>query len=109
VDISFDPAKNARNTAVHGISLERAMDFDWHGAINWQDTRRDYGEQRYLALGRIGTRVHVLVYTPREARMHIISLRKANKREVRRYEDEAKDQEGANGSRQPGMDRTDVS
>jgi uncharacterized DUF497 family protein len=98
VDISFDPAKNARNIETHGISLERAAEFDWTGALNWQDVRRDYGELRFLALGRIGARVHVLVYTRRETRMHVISLRKANRREVRRYEDEAKGEEGANGS-----------
>jgi len=98
VDISCDPAKNARNIAIHGISLKRAADFDWFGAVIWQDTRRDYGEQRYLALGRIESRVYVLVYTPREARVHIISLRKANRREVRRYESQTKVQENSNGS-----------
>jgi len=98
VDISFDPAKNARNIAIHGISLERAADFDWHAAVNWQDTRRDYGERRYVGLGGIDSRVYVVVYTPREGKMHIISLRKANRREVRRYEEQAESTEKSNGS-----------
>jgi hypothetical protein len=52
------------------------------------DTRRDYGETRYIALGHIGDRVHSLVFTPRGDALHVISLRKANRREVRRYETE---------------------
>jgi hypothetical protein len=96
VDISFDPAKNAHNIAVHGISLARAMDFEWHDAIIIHDIRRDYGELRFLALGRIESRLHVLVYTPREERVHVISLRKANKREVRRHANQTEAQTGSN-------------
>ena len=48
-----------------------------------EDTRRDYGERRFLAYGPIESRLYVLVHTPREGRVHVISLRKANKREVR--------------------------
>jgi len=98
VDISFDPTKNARNIDVHGISLERAADFGWDAALHVEDTRRDYGERRFRAYGLIDTRVHVLVYTPREGRMHVISLRRANKREVRRHGDQAKGKASSNGS-----------
>jgi len=98
VDFSFDPAKNARNLAVHGISLARAVDFEWHTAVNREDTRRDYGERRFLAFGLIELRLYVLVYTPREGRAHVISLRKASKREVRWYANQAQGQESSNGS-----------
>jgi uncharacterized DUF497 family protein len=98
VDFSFDPAKNARNTDVHGISLARAVDFEWHAAVNVEDTRRDYGERRFLAFGHIESRLYVLVYTPREGRAHVISLRKANKREVRRHANQAKNKTSSNGS-----------
>jgi uncharacterized DUF497 family protein len=98
VDFSFDPAKNARNIAAHGISLEQASEFDWVGAFNVEDVRRDYGERRFQAFGLIGARVHVLVYTPREGRLQVISLRKANKREVRRYENQAQNKQSSNGS-----------
>jgi uncharacterized protein len=90
VDISFDPVKNSRNIALHGISLVRAVEFEWHDAFIVEDDRRDYGERRLLALGRIEGRLYVLVHTPRDGRVHVISLRKANKREVRRYADKAK-------------------
>ncbi len=98
MDISFDPAKNARNIAVHGISLEQATEFGWDTAFHIEDARRNYGERRYQAFGLIGSRVYILVYTPREGRLHVISLRRANKREVRRYADQTKEKENPNGS-----------
>lgn len=67
------------------------MDFDWSSALVVEDRRQDYGEPRYQALGLIEERLHMLIYTPRAGRIHIISLRKANDREIRRYE-EAKTQ-----------------
>jgi uncharacterized DUF497 family protein len=61
----------------------------WDNALIVADTRRDYGERRYQAFGLIAERLHVLVFTPRSRTTHIISLRKANKREVKRYEAQA--------------------
>jgi uncharacterized protein len=89
VDISFDAAKNARNVATQGISFEQALAFEWDNALIVADTRRDCGERRYQAFGLIAERLHVLVFTPRSRKTHIISLRKANKREVKRYEAQA--------------------
>lgn len=86
VDISFDATKNARNVATRGISFEQAARFDWDGALIIEDTPQDYGERRFQALGHIGEQLHILVFTPRSGRAHVISLRRANKREVRRYE-----------------------
>jgi uncharacterized DUF497 family protein len=97
VDISFDPAKNARNIARHGISMECALDFEWHDAIETEDTRSEYGERRYQVLGRIASRLHMLVYTPRRGRVHVISLRKANRREERRYAEQIQAKTHSNG------------
>ncbi len=98
MDISFDPAKNARNIDVHGVALSRAADLDWSRALIWQDTRRDYGEQRFLAIATIEFRLHVVVYTPRGGKMHVISLRKANRREVRHYESQVEIEAQPKGS-----------
>lgn len=38
-------------------------------------------------MGMIERRLYVLVYTPRNGTMRIISARKANQREIRYYED----------------------
>jgi uncharacterized protein len=61
----------------------------WDGALIVEDLRKDYGERRFQALGLIGDRLHIMVFTPRANKVHVISLRKANKREVKRYEAQA--------------------
>lgn len=90
MDISFDASKSERNIALRGISFGLAMAFEWEGALIVEDMRRDYGERRFQALGRINGRLHMLVFTPRKGKTHVISLRKANEREVKRYEAQTK-------------------
>jgi uncharacterized protein len=82
----WDEAKRAANLARHGVDFAAVVRFDWDKAQLAPDTRRDYGELRLIAVGRIGPRVHVLVFTPRAELIRIISLRKANAREVKWYE-----------------------
>jgi uncharacterized DUF497 family protein len=53
-----------------------------------EDDRRDYGEKRWLTFGLLKGRLVALVWTPREEARHIISMRKANDRERKRYEGE---------------------
>jgi len=85
-EISFDPAKNEANVRKRGLPFTLVKDeFDWTTALVIEDTRRDYGERRYRALGLIGTRLHAVVYTPRASGIHVISLRKANQREEKHY------------------------
>jgi len=86
MDITFDPAKNARNIAERGLSFERVAALDFPTAVYSVDARRDYGEVRHRALGLVDGRVHVLVFTETEQGIRVISFRKANRREARRYE-----------------------
>jgi uncharacterized DUF497 family protein len=86
VPISFDPAKNERNIAERGISFDLAEEFQWDTALVVEDLRNDYGERRFQALGLIAGRLHALVFTPRAGRVHVISLRKANRRETKHYD-----------------------
>lgn len=89
MNVAFDPVKDAANVAKHGVSLTEAAEFEWGTAIVWPDTRRDYGEARMVALGYIGLRIMALVFVDRPpekpTERRIISLRKANSREVKRY------------------------
>lgn len=89
MNVTFDPAKDAANVAKHGVSLTEAAGFEWGSAVVWPDTRRDYGEARMVALGYIGLRIMALVFVDRPpeepTERRIISLRKANSREVKRY------------------------
>jgi uncharacterized DUF497 family protein len=85
VEITFDPRKSERNLHLRGISFERASEFDFSSATFDQDTRRDYGEVRTLALGYIGEILHALVFTIRVGTIRVISLRRANRRERDKY------------------------
>jgi uncharacterized DUF497 family protein len=86
--ITFDPAKNARNIRERGLPFDLVADLDWDTAIAREDRRRDYGERRIQVLGMIGMRLHVAVVTWRGDAVHVISLRKANRKEVRWYDEE---------------------
>ena len=83
--VTFDPEKNARNIAERGLSFERVAELDWDTAVIAEDTRRNYGEPRLLVMARLDGRLHAAVVTPRGEDLHVISFRKANRREVRRY------------------------
>jgi uncharacterized DUF497 family protein len=52
-----------------------------------KDQRWDYGEERFRALGSLDEKVFVVIYTNRPTAIRIISARRANRREVRRYEE----------------------
>lgn len=79
----WDEAKRAANLAKHGVDFTAVERMDWDGGITTPDNRRDYGEPRFVTLGMIGGRLHVCAWTPRGDRVRIISLRKANEREVK--------------------------
>ena len=85
MNISFDPAKDAANVAKHGVSLAEAAAIEWGTVWSWPDLRRLYGGPRSAGIGYIGLRLHLVVFTDRGDVRRIISLRKANAREVARY------------------------
>ncbi|WP_428492381.1 BrnT family toxin [Rhodopila sp.] len=86
--LTFDPAKNARNIAERGLSFELVDELDWGTAVVWEDVRFNYGERRLGVLAFLGLRLHAAVVTYRDEAVHVISFRKANKREVQRYGEE---------------------
>ncbi len=86
--ITFDPVKDTANVSKHGLSLAVAADLECGAALVWEDCRRDYGEVRYVALVPRGQRLLFVAYAQRGGQMRIISLRKANLREIDRYEAE---------------------
>lgn len=86
MEITFDPAKNARNIETRGLPFERVAEFDFETAVFSVDDRLDYGETRLRALGFIDTRLHALVFVETATGIRVISFRKANRREVEHYE-----------------------
>ena len=81
----FDPAKDESNLDKHGVSLADADGFEWETAVVREDTRKQYAEPRFEATGYIGDRLHVMVFCLRAETVRVISLRKANPREVKSY------------------------
>jgi len=82
----WDESKRAANYAKHGVDFTEAEGFEWSTAIEAMDSRFDYGEERWVALGLIGKRLYVLIYTRRQESVCLISLRRANTREREYYE-----------------------
>jgi uncharacterized DUF497 family protein len=89
MQIEFDSGKDRINRDKHGISLAGAAEMDIEAARIVPDLRRDYGEARFRAIGPIAGRLHSLAFTMRGGVLRAISLRKANRRERRSYEQEA--------------------
>ncbi len=85
--ISYDPKKNARNVAERSLSFERAVDFEWETASVTEDARENYPERRFVAAGYLDGRLHVLCFITTMDGIRVISFRKANKRETKRYKE----------------------
>lgn len=83
--IEYDSAKEQANIEKHGVSLERFVDLDWGTATVRPDTKKDYGEVRYVGMGELDGRLHVTCFTLRNDVFRVINLRKANTREQRDY------------------------
>lgn len=86
MEYEWDPKKAAQNAIKHGVPFERVRAFEWDRARIMEDRRRDYGETRFIAVGPIEERLHVLVFTARGEKVRVIGLRRANERERLRYE-----------------------
>jgi len=85
MQIEYDRAKDEINRRKHGISLGEAVLFEWETVHIEEDMRHDYGERRFQATGYIGMRLYFMVFCVRDSKKRIISLRKANPREMKRY------------------------
>jgi uncharacterized protein len=88
-DFEWDDAKAAKNLADHGVSFETAARaFDDAFAIEWQDERESYDEDRFILLGMVDERILFVVFSVRNGRTRIISARGAEPREKRKYHEE---------------------
>lgn len=84
--ITYDEEKRLSNLEKHGFDFVGAASFFESFHITREDSRGEYGEQRFQTLGLYGSVVVVMmIHTPRDNVDHIISIRKANKHEQKRY------------------------
>ncbi|MGH8537551.1 MAG: BrnT family toxin [Gammaproteobacteria bacterium] len=83
---TWDEEKRKINRAKHGVDLADAVLIFEDFCLIREDVTEGYAEQRFLAIGRAGERILTMVYTlPEEDTIRIISVRRADRRERRRY------------------------
>lgn len=89
MNITFEAAKDAANVAAnvakHGVSLVDAERIEWDTLSAHLDRRQDCGEVRVIGFANVGLRPFCAVFTDRGDERRVISLRKANAREVAGY------------------------
>ena len=86
MQISYDAEKRAWTLENRGLDFEDSIHVFAGTAITIEDDRKDYGETRYQTFGLLHDRMVALVWTPRSKTRHVISMRKANEREQKKYE-----------------------
>jgi uncharacterized protein len=83
--MEFDPDKSAKNARERGLPFELAAELEWQRAVAFVDDRSMYGEERLIAFAPLRRRLCAVCYVLRGQVPRIISFRKADKREERRY------------------------
>ncbi len=80
--IEFDPVKRNRTLLERGLDFEKAEDVFAGRHLTQVDDRYEYPEVRMRSTGRLDGRIVIVVWTPRGDARRIISMRKANEREI---------------------------
>lgn len=87
--IEYDCNKRIETLKQRGLDFEDALHvFNSKRSIDWEDTRKDYGEKRLITMGLLDGRHVIIVYTRRDRSLRIISMRKANEREIHWFEEQ---------------------
>lgn len=82
---TWDEEKRAKTLAERGLDFADAEQVFGGVTITMEDIREDYGECRFISVGFLNDRIVVVVWTPRDDGKRIISMRKANDREVKKF------------------------
>ena len=85
MQIEFDDGKDQANQDKHRLSLAFAVELDWENSLVWVDARKEYGEIRMIALAPSTGILYYVAFVDRDEVRRIISLRRANRREVNHY------------------------
>lgn len=83
--ITYDPAKHEATLKARGLDFDHALLVFDGPTIDSLDERFDHGETRMVTFGLLVGRMVIIVWTPRDEARHVISMRKANDREQRRF------------------------
>ena len=85
MSIEYDPAKREQTLRARRLDMARASEIFGGDTLTVVDDRRDYGETRCITIGFLDGRMVVVAWTARASSRRIISLRKANGREQKKY------------------------
>ena len=83
----WDPAKDQANISKHGVAFETAKGIFEGPVVTRHDDRREYGEERYISVGRVGGALLVVAHTERAGRTRLISARPASRRERKAFDE----------------------
>jgi uncharacterized protein len=86
MDFEWDENKDEENQRKHGIGFREAAEIFRGFTVKAEDTRRDYGERRFIALGEYDGEVIRVVFTGRDDNIRIISAWKANRNDRKTYQ-----------------------
>ena len=81
----FDPVKRDTTLRIRGLDFADAAELFAGVHKTRTDTRRDYGEVRFISIGFVRSRMMVVVWAQRGDTRRVISMRKANERERKRF------------------------
>lgn len=85
MEVSYDPEKRAKTLAERGLDFKDAVHVFAGTAVTIEDDRQDYGEKRFQTMGWLNKRLVMVVWTERGVARHIISMRKCNDREEKKF------------------------
>jgi uncharacterized protein len=82
----WNKSKAKDNFERHGVTFDLAKEvFKDPFAVEFLDDRQDYGEERFVIIGLVGTHVLYVAYTERRDAIRIISARRATNHEQETY------------------------
>ena len=85
MEISFDSEKRSWTLENRSLDFADTAKVFAGRKLEFPDIRQDYGEERMITVGLLDERMVVIVWTKRDSARRIISLRKANDREQRKF------------------------
>jgi hypothetical protein len=88
IKITFDPEKRIKTLEERGLDFEDATIVFEGGVYEFEGTRCDYGEERIIAVGYLSGRMVIVGYVQRGSARQIFSMRKANEREIKKYQEQ---------------------
>lgn len=82
MQFEWDEAKHAKTLLERGIGFDDAARIFARSVLIWEDSRRDYGEDRFRAIGETDGDILHVAFTWRGDVLRIISVRRASRKEA---------------------------